>query len=433
MSYGRTDFVKELEDFTQFQFTNNNIVPQFPADIAKLREQDLVPEYCPNRKDFTEENAFTIDGDCKDMDDAVSIEKKTNGYRLAVHIADVAGYVSVGSELDKIASYRATSIYLPHLTVPMLPSILSNDLCSLNPGVKRNTLSVIMQLNEKGEVLHAEITKGVIRSRVKGVYSEINKLLSGFKDDYLMTKYSEVYQDLFVMASLYRILRAERIKRGATIEDSNKPKITVSKHGVTLTPTKEGVAENLIEEFMILANRVVAEHIVNHTHLPAIWRTQKVRNHMASYQPVRMHHAELALENYCHYTAPIRRIADLKTAQILTMNINGVSNQEIHALFDEQLTDICERATKRSRTARQVQEQCERFCYRQYFRTHLNSYTGTIVDFDSRQRPILRLNRYNIKVIGNAIRNGKLGDSYSFMINVSDVKNTLFAYRPQLL
>lgn len=430
--YGRTmDFVKGLKEVTRYQFETYNIESSFSTDISRLQANDFTAEECMRRKDFRGEMALTIDcEDCKDMDDAVSVIKTSSGYRLSVHIADVAAYVPLGSELDQIASYRATSIYLPHLTVPMLPKVLSNNLCSLNPGVSRNTLSVIVHLSNEGKVVRSEITKGIIRSRVKGVYTEINKILSGVKDSGLLDKYDEVYKELFDMASLYKILRDERIKNGATIEDSNKPKLSVCKHSIMLTPTKEGIAENMIEEFMILANRIVAEYLYDND-LPAIFRIQEEKNRMAAYQPIKMHHAELALESYSHFTSPIRRISDLKIHQILTMHLNGISNKDIHDLFDEMLVAVCDRATKRSRTVKQVQEKCERYCYEQYFQIHRNDmYTGKIVSFDRKNRPIIRMNRYNVKIIGYAIIDGAIGDSYSFRVGVSNKNNELFTSRP---
>lgn len=430
--YGKTmDFVRGIKEVTKYQFDTYNIDPSFPAELSNLQEKDLKIEECFSRKDFRGEKAFTIDcEDCKDMDDAVSIVKTAKGYRLAVHIADVSAYVPLGSELDQIASYRATSIYLPHLTVPMLPKVLSNGCCSLNPGVSRYTLSVIVHLNENGEVVRSEITKGKIRSRVKGVYSEVNKLLSGDIDSTLMEKYSEVYDELFIMSDLYRILRSERIRRGASVEDSNKPKISVWKNSIKLSPTREGLAENMIEEFMIVANRIVAEYLYSNE-LPAIFRIQEEKNHMAAYQPTKMHHAELALESYSHFTSPIRRVADLKIHQVLTMHLNGTDSKEIHRLFDELLVEVCDRATKRSRTVKQIQDKCERYCYEQYFMIHRNdSYSGKIVGFDRKNRPIVQINRYNIKVIGYAIINGTLGDRYSFRVGVSNKNNELYTSKP---
>lgn len=434
-TYGnKTNIIKGLEAIINCQFEANGINPQFPESIKELNERDICAEPCANRKDFRSENAMTIDcDDCKDMDDAVSVVKTPSGYRLSVHIADVASYVPAGSELDSVATHRATSIYLPGLTVPMLPKVLSNNLCSLNPGVDRNTLSVIAHLDAEGNVINAEIEKGQICSRVKGVYSEINRILSGGKDEKLLRKYSQVMDELFYMAELYKLLRDARIKDGATVADSNKPKISITKYDVMLTPTKEGIAENMIEEFMVLANRIVAEYLCDND-LPAIFRIQEEKNQMAAYQPVKMHHAELALESYSHFTSPIRRVADLKVHQILTMHLNGVANEEIKELFEESLVDVCDRATKRSRTVNQVQDRCERYCYEQFFRLHRDyTYTGTLVCFDKRNRPIVQINEYNVKIIGYALINGVVGDRYSFKVVVSNYKNELIVSRAQRL
>ena len=423
-----------LMDVTANQFVSHNINPAFPEEIARLQVQDLSVEESSHRKDYRGEKAFTIDcEDCKDMDDAVSVIKTSSGYRLAVHIADVSAYIPLGSELDCIASDRATSIYLPHLTVPMLPEILSNNLCSLNSGESRHTLSVIIHLNHRGEVLRSEITKGIIRSRVKGVYREINRLLCGNKDTELMEKYKEVYEEIFTMANLYKVLRMERIQRGGRCDDSLKPKISILKNEVQITQSEKGVAENMIEEFMILANRIVAEYLYENN-LPAIFRIQEEKNHLAAYQSRKMHHAELALECYSHFTSPIRRISDLKIHQVLSMHLSGRNTLEIHQLFDEVLNQVCERATKRSRTVNQIQKKCELYCYQEYFRNHKeDSYIGRVIGFDCKERPIVRLNQYNVSIVGDALINAVIGEQYSFKVRISDDQKELFTYSPAKL
>lgn len=430
----RMNYVKGLSRETRFHLANYNINPAFPDNIANIREEDLTVEEAEHRKDFRGERAFTIDcEDCKDMDDAVSIVRTNSGYRLAVHIADVSAYVSPGSELFQIAAQRATSIYLPNETIPMLPKVLSNNCCSLNPGVTRNTLSVIMHVNKEGEVIKSEIVKGMIKSRVKGIYSEINKLLAGDKNVDLMKKYNAVYDDLFIMAELYEILKTARERNGANTEDSNKPKIAVKKNQILLIPMEEGVAENLIEEYMILTNKVIAEFLVTND-LPGIFRIQEAKNNLAAYSPFKYKHCELALESYSHFTSPIRRLADLVVHQILTMHLRGCSVDEIHQLFDETLPEICDIATRKSRTAKHVEEQCEHYCYRSYFRMHSNdTYTGKIVCFDKRHRPIVRIDRYNIKIVGDIMWGGAIGDAYYFHVGVSDRDRKLFASRARMM
>ncbi len=183
------NFVTEYQDIVMKQFECNGITMAFPAEIEDLTEQDLTPVLC-RRKDFRGEDAFTIDcTDCKDMDDAVSVIKTSYGYRLAVHIADVSAYVVPGSDLSALAENRATSVYLPNITVPMLPKVLSNNLCSLNPNEDRNTLSIILKINNKGKVISYEITKGLIRSRLKGDYTEINAIFDGTAPNDVYMKY----------------------------------------------------------------------------------------------------------------------------------------------------------------------------------------------------------------------------------------------------
>ncbi len=420
------DYIEGLNNVMNYQFETYSINPVFPDEIAKLTEDKILVESCSMRKDFRGEKALTIDcEDCKDMDDAVCVLKTSKGFRLSVHIADVASYVPLGSELDLIANDRATSMYFPNYTIPMLPPILSNECCSLNPGVSRNTLSVIINLDNNGRVKKYEITKGIIRSRVKGIYSEVNQILAGSQKNRLKTKYKEVFDELFEMQRLYKLLRLERIRRGATIEDSDKPKIYITKNNISVIPQKEGVAENMIEEFMILANNVVAEYLYEND-LPAIFRIQEVKNHLAAYQPVKLQHAELALECYSHFTSPIRRVADLKIHQIITMHLNGLTNSAIHEAFDEALLEVCERATKRSRTASQVQEKCERYCYREYFRLQGEQrYTGRIVGYNKKNRPLIEIDGYNIKAVGASFISANIGDKVTFKIKIFDNNNDI--------
>lgn len=429
------EFTKNIEKglmaVTAYQFHSYNIDPFFPEEIAGLREKDLEVQNGSNRKNFCREKVLTIDSeDCKDMDDAVSVTKTSAGYSLAVHIADVSAYIAPGTELDKVASDRACSIYLPHMTVPMLPAVLSNNLCSLNPGVSRYTLSVLAELSEEGEILHSEICKGRIQSKVKGVYTEVNRLLSGERDKKLMDKYKEVYEELFIMEKLYISLREARIRRGSTCEGNEKPKVFLRNQEIVIQQEKRGTAENMIEEFMILANRIVAEYLYEKK-LPSIFRVQEERNHLAAYQAIKLHHAELALDCYAHFTSPIRRIADLKIHQILSMHLSGMDKKEIHDIFDEALIEVCERATKRSRTADQVQGKCEQYCYKEYFRKHRkDNYTGKIVGFDRLRRPIVIMNQFYIKLIGYAISHAAIGEEYSFKVGFSPDCKEMFTYCP---
>lgn len=232
------------------------------------------------------------------------------------------------------------------------------------------------------------------------------------------------------MEKLYLALREERIRRGSTCEGKEKPKVFLRNQEIVIRQEKRGVAENMIEEFMILANRIVAEYLYENE-LPSIFRVQEERNHLAAYQAIKLHHAELALDCYAHFTSPIRRIADLKIHQILSMHLSGKDKKEIHDIFDEALIEVCERATKRSRTADQVQGKCEQYCYKEYFRKHRkDNYTGKIVGFDRLHRPIVIMNQFYIKLIGYAISHAVIGEEYSFRIGFSPDCKEMFTYCP---
>ena len=246
---------KHIRSLIEKQLISNGIPEEFPKEFAALTERDLIVTPCKNRVDFTNDKVFTIDSaTCKDMDDAVEVHKTANGYQLTVHIADVASYIQPGSSLDTLAFERATSHYLPNLTIPMLPAILSNDLCSLNPLVRSNTLSVVMEIDHLGNVIQSKIVKGVICSRVKGVYSEINSILSREASAVLLEKYSEVLDELPAMVELYEILHTNTINRGADMENYEQPYISYSESDIKLTPVSRGLAERMIEEYMIIAN-----------------------------------------------------------------------------------------------------------------------------------------------------------------------------------
>ena len=420
----------QVHSMIEKQLVCNSIAEGFPDDLAALTEGGLDAAPCLHRMDFTGDNVFTIDSEtCRDMDDAVEVRRTAGGYRLAVHIADVAAYVQPDSPLDSLAVNRATSFYLPDRTIPMLPAVLSNGLCSLNPGVRRNTLSVIMEIDKKGGVTDAWITKGVIRSRVKGIYAELNRILDGSAGDELKYKYREVLDQLPVMTELYRILHEGTVRRGVDTEDFDPPYVTVCDDDLVLAPVAHGTAEEMVEEFMILANATVSRYLDDRG-LPAIFRIQYSKEAMAEYQPFRVHHSSLGLETYTHFTSPIRRICDTKIHQILGMHLDGCSDQEIHDRFDGTLPEVCERATKRSRTARSVQKKTVTDCCMLFFQLHPgNRYTGRVVGRNRYKRPLLRIDGLNINVIGYETQGAdRIGKGFSFSVFASNS----FAYANEI-
>ena len=244
---------------------SNNLHVNFPDDVlyeaSKLDIDEPDPDEVLRRLDLRGEPIFTIDGaDTKDIDDAVSIAKTDRCYKLGVHIADVSHYVTKGSKLDEEAFYRGTSIYYADQVVPMLPRQLSNGICSLNPQVDRLAFSCLMDVGFDGKLLSYRFEKSVIRSRVKGVYSEVNKIIDGTAVDEIKTKYARVIDRIPIMKELADILVKNRVDRGAPEIDTSETKIITDENGVCIDvkPRTTGIAEGIIEEFMLMANKSAA-------------------------------------------------------------------------------------------------------------------------------------------------------------------------------
>ncbi|MDO5650407.1 MAG: VacB/RNase II family 3'-5' exoribonuclease, partial [Gallicola sp.] len=237
-----------------------NIRMEFPKEVLaeamdmpqEVRESDL-----EGREDFRDELIFTIDGpDAKDLDDAISIEKIDGDiYRMGVHIADVTHYVRENSPLDKEARLRGTSVYLIDRVIPMLPKELSNGICSLNPGVDRLTLSVIMDINKNGKVINSKIINGVIRSKRRLIYETVSDLLEHDSEE-AKSELGELVEPIRHMHELMKILNHKREVSGAIDFDFEESKIELDENGKVLDIHKDErrVGNRLIEEFMLITN-----------------------------------------------------------------------------------------------------------------------------------------------------------------------------------
>ena len=397
----------------------------FPENVMKqarkIAEADVQDYDFNNREDFRDLNIFTIDSaESKDLDDAVSIEKTHEGYRLGVHIADVSHYVKGNSDIDKEALSRGTSIYYADKVVPMLPKELSNGICSLNPNENRLTLSAVIELSRQGEMLSFGFCKSVICSKVKGVYSEINQILDGSESPEIAEKYADVRDDIFLMNELADILIDNRIKRHAPQLDTPESKLIIDENGFC-TDVKlrtRGKSECIIEEFMLTANEAAAK-LAKEKGVPFVYRVheapppekaEKLREILpqfkiecpkfnelrpvhifdilekakgtdvyeavnllalrtmskAKYSEEPLGHFGLVLDDYCHFTSPIRRYPDLAIHRILTDILAGYDKNYLTKRYGGFVVNASERSSNAEVKAVTVERECED-CYKAEF------------------------------------------------------------------
>ncbi len=253
----------------------------FPEKV--LKEAEIASEEAltvDGRRDLRDRRIFTIDGaGAKDLDDAISIEKTADGYVLGVHIADVSHYVPYGSAVEREAAARGTSVYFTDKVVPMLPQCLSNGSCSLNAGEDKYALTAEITLDRNGVRQGTGIFKSMIRSTVRGVYSEVNDLFDKGGDSEFYEKYSAVYDDLTVMHELYAILRDNGYDRGVLELEDSEAVILLDETGFPcdIVKRERGDGERLIEQFMLQANMGVAETLSHHN-LPCLYRIHEEPN-----------------------------------------------------------------------------------------------------------------------------------------------------------
>ena len=342
-----------------------DIRTEFPIAARRCAEEAAKEAITPDgRLDLRDAAIFTIDGaDAKDLDDAISLEKTENGYVLGVHIADVSHYVRYGTPTDKEAFARGTSVYFIDKVVPMLPECLSNGVCSLNADTDKYTLSALIDLDKAGNILDCRIENAIIRSKVRGVYSEVNDLFAKKSRSKFYGKYKPVYKTLTAMYPLYQILAERARVRGVLELESAEARFILDENSmpVDIVKRERGDAERMIEQFMLTANEAVARYMCARS-LPSVFRVHEAPNEekmsayrtflqnagisslplrtkklsvsafapilaeaaekgmesvlsrvtlraqmKAKYSETRDDHFGLALEYYCHFTSPIRR------------------------------------------------------------------------------------------------------------------------------
>lgn len=394
----------------------NNLSGEFSPFVIRDAKKIEAPieEDFKNRLDLRKLNIFTIDGEeSKDLDDAISIEKLENGnYKLGVHIADVAHYVKEGSRIDEEALKRGTSIYLVDRVIPMIIEDISNGVCSLNPNEDKLTLSVIMELDLNGNVVDYEIKESIINSKLRTSYNDVSDILEK-EDEYLSEKYRDFIDDFRNAEKLMKILKEKRKKRGAISLGGEKMKISLDDNGkpISLDVEDRRVAEEIIEEFMIITNEVVAEHFYN-LKVPFVYRVhenpdkenidyfsefaarfgydldsskdileqrEELNNILkeserkkdsciiksmvlrtlekARYSDECIGHFGISNMYYCHFTSPIRRYADLLNHRIIKETINGEMDENRKEHFKQIVGDIAEKLSEKEKTAEYVERE----------------------------------------------------------------------------
>ena len=437
MRFGSSDEAKRCAKALLYAKDIRTRFPDKVRDEAKKFEGAEVSEKdCEGRMDLRALPIFTIDSaETKDIDDAISLTRTSDGgFELGVHIADVSNYVKPGTELDNEAFSRATSVYYADQVVPMLPKALSNGICSLNENELRLAFSCLMRLDKEGNLTDYRFVKSIIRSRVKGVYSEINALLAGTADAEIKAKYADIIDQLPAMKELYGHRARLRKERGCMDIESGEVKLILDENGRCIDVKKRtsGESESMIEEFMLLANQCAA-HFARVKQIPFVYRVHEepnaeklerlhallqacgINDHFAKevptpkelsailegvrgtpyeqiintgmlrcmskalYEEKPKGHYGLVLKDYAHFTSPIRRYPDLAIHRIMTDMLKGTEKETMILRY----TDFAERASKQSSEREVIAMQIERKaedCYKaEYARRHLGEcYEGTI-------------------------------------------------------
>lgn len=416
----------------------------FSLDFSEeyLKELEKFPNHVKEdeikgRLDLRNKLIYTIDCDnTKDMDDAISVEKKENGnYVLGVHIADVSHYVKLGSEIFKEAFKRGNSLYMLNTVIPMIHKFLSNGICSLNPSVDRLTKSCFMEIDKDGNIVDYKIVKSVIRSKKKMKYSEVNKLL---EENKMVAGYEPFIDNLKLANELNNILNKARIERGYVKFMSNDLIVELDKNNKPLEfkMQEQKTAETMIENCMLMANQTVA---INYSWLPFIYRIHEMPDKntvinilqflkklgynipliknvdnqkalqgilrdlssdkdfkiisnfilrgmkKAKYSTENTGHFALAYEHYTHFTSPIRRLSDLMVHILIDLyeKNNYMINEEIENL-EQLLIDVCIQASFKERKAIEAENEANAMKMAEYMEGHINEYfNGKIINIDS--------------------------------------------------
>lgn len=395
-----------------------NLPYEFPDDVileAKKVENKITKKDLQNRLDLRSKNIFTIDGeDAKDLDDAIYVTKLENeNYELGVSIADVSHYVAENSKLDQEAIIRGTSIYMLDRVIPMLPKELSNGICSLNVNEDRLCLSVISEITPDGEIVSSDIRKAVINVKERMSYADVQKILDG-KNKEVLKRYEKYIEDFKLMEELAKILKQKREGAGSLDLDIPESKVILDKNGFAIDIEKYKIyfANEIIEQFMLTANEIVAEKFY-WLETPFIYRVheepdtekvnalnkflfnfgykiksnkekvypkafaevlEKVKGReeemvvsnlilrtlkVARYESENKGHFGIASKYYCHFTSPIRRYPDLFIHRIISKYIDNsyILNEKNLEKYKEQATKYSQTSSEREKIAQKVERE----------------------------------------------------------------------------
>ncbi|MDL2345650.1 ribonuclease R, partial [Deinococcus sp. MIMF12] len=408
----------------------------FPEDV--LEQADAVPTQIPaealvGRLDLREFNIFTVDGrDAKDFDDAIHIQPTPEGtFVVGVHIADVSHYVTDNSPLDKEAYARATSVYLPGRVLPMLPEHLSNGVCSLVPYEDRLTLTALVELSAEGDILKVQLAPSVIQSKARLTYDEVQAYSEATAT--LPDHARQLEGDLHLLLKITTKLRQKRLREGSLDFKLREVKVDVGKDGrMELIPIREETARGMIEDLMLLANKVVANELLKRE-IPALFRIHEeptlqkfqevtaaiarlgisfpggeptpqayqavlkgVRGtpresvvntlllrsmQQAKYAGENLGHFGLAFDEYLHFTSPIRRYPDLLVHRVLKGMLSGELRASSRAVNDlrAKLPAMGEHTSERERAASEAERDLTKYYQAKWAQEHLGeTFAGNV-------------------------------------------------------
>ena len=454
-----------------------NFRPEFPEEVTNeldsiplfLEDKDITEELSRGRRDLRDKIIFTIDGaDTKDIDDAISLEKDEKGnYVLGVHIADVSYYVKEGTEIDKEAYFRGTSVYLVDRVLPMLPHKLSNGICSLNENEDRFAMSCVMTIDNNGNVIHSDIFPSIIKSRKKMTYECVNQIL---EENIVPNGYEEFSDILLNMFELSKILRKKMVNRGYIEFESDEAKIIVDEkcHPIEIKRREQRSGEELIENFMIAANETVGSSIF-YKNLPGIYRVhdkpnekrleeflkflslhgyvvtgknkietskdlQKILEQLedvpealvlhdmaircqakAKYTDVNIGHFGLGSKCYSHFTSPIRRYPDLILHR-LVKDYNYNYSERIIEKNREVLPIMSEHCSTREVEAQNCERDVDDMKKAEYMMDHIGDVYDGIIS--------------GVQEFGIFV---ELDNTCEGLIKKENIKGDYFVYNPDML